>query len=192
MPLSKSRHFPAVQTVFAFCVFFPKSAVICVAIYSQNGITFAARFLKGIRSRSTFSVLFYANIQSPLIRDGYNAGLSWAESPSTEHRASSVASGASHYRCGTRRVARTCSLCQAKNCAKGRSREALDLNRDLDRSYALYLRGRPRNWNPYPHIKNAPRHKACAQLHCGWNAVSDFPFASQSNLFHNRFPRSFR
>ena len=27
-----------------------------------------------------------------------------------------------------------CSLCPAKNCAKGRSKEALQINRDLDRS----------------------------------------------------------
>lgn len=32
-----------------FVFFFPKSAAICLAIYSQNGITFAARILKGIR-----------------------------------------------------------------------------------------------------------------------------------------------
>ena len=56
------------------------------------------------------------------------------------HKANSVVSGASHCRCGTRRAARTCSLCQAKNCAKGRSREALDLNRDLDNIKAQIIK----------------------------------------------------
>ena len=49
-------------------------------------------------------------------------------------------SGASRCRCGTRRAARTCSLCQAKNCAKGRTREALDLNRDLDNIKAQIIK----------------------------------------------------
>ena len=35
---------------------------------------------------------------------------------------------------------RSCSLCQAKNCAKDRSREALDLNRDLDNIKAQIIK----------------------------------------------------
>lgn len=38
------------------------------------------------------------------------------------------------------RAARTCSLCQAKNCAKGRTREALDSNRDLDNIKAQIIK----------------------------------------------------
>ena len=46
-----------------FAFFFPKSAAICVVVFSQKGITFAARILKRLRrmNRSTFSVLFCVN-----------------------------------------------------------------------------------------------------------------------------------
>ena len=39
-----------------------------------------------------------------------------------------------------RRAARTCSLCTAKNCAKGRSKEALQINRDLDNIKAQIIK----------------------------------------------------
>ncbi len=38
-----------------------------------------------------------------------------------------------------------CSLCLAKNCAKGRSKEALQLNRDLDNIKAQIIK-------PYQHL----------------------------------------
>lgn len=55
-------------------------------------------------------------------------------------------------------AARTCSLCPAKNCAKGRSKEALQINRDLDNikaqiTFAQFLlpTGR-KNCNPHCHL----------------------------------------
>jgi fatty acid-binding protein DegV len=46
---------------------------------AKRNSSFAAKLKKRVRNmRSTFNILFYVNILSPLVRGGYNAGLSWA------------------------------------------------------------------------------------------------------------------
>lgn len=85
-------------------------------------------FLNGERrmSRSTFAVLFYANRS----KEKTESFPSWDVSQLMERSRSSVASGAYHYRYGTLRA----------TVPGGRSREALDLNRDLDNIKAQIIK----------------------------------------------------
>ena len=53
--------------------------------------------------------------------------------------------------------------------------------------YALYLRGRPRNWNPYHHIRMLHAIGVCIAMNDGGYAVLGLSLASSFELFQTDF-----